>query len=47
MSDEELDELILSRLRSRGEQFERSELHDATQSSTRIKAAIGKCRSKV
>jgi hypothetical protein len=40
MSDEELDELILSRLRSRREQFGRNELHDATQSPTDLAASF-------
>ncbi len=40
MTDEELDELILSRLCSRREQAELSELGDATQSTTDMAAAF-------
>jgi hypothetical protein len=42
IADEELDELILSRLRSRGKQTERNELHDATQIPTdwRLRSTI-------
>ncbi|HEV7937902.1 MAG TPA: hypothetical protein VGP18_07765 [Solirubrobacteraceae bacterium] len=34
MTDDELDELILPQLRSRREQLERNDFHDATQSRT-------------
>jgi hypothetical protein len=40
MTDEELDDLILSRLRSRREQVELSELGNATQSTTDMAAAF-------
>jgi hypothetical protein len=47
MSDEELDELILSRLRSRREQLDRNDLHDATQSSTDLATSFNEPEPRV
>ncbi|MGA9313210.1 MAG: hypothetical protein WBV77_01135 [Solirubrobacteraceae bacterium] len=47
MSDEELDELILSRLRNRREQFGRNELTDATQSTTDLAASFNEPEPRV
>jgi hypothetical protein len=47
MTDEELDELILSRLRSRREQTRSNELHDATQSPTDLAASFNEPEPRV
>jgi hypothetical protein len=47
MTDEELDELILSRLRNRREQIERNELSDATQSPTDMAASFNEPEARV
>ncbi len=47
MTDEELDELILSRLRSRREQTELGELGDATQSTTNMATAFNEPDARV
>jgi hypothetical protein len=47
MTDEELDELILRRLRSRAEQFKRSELQDATQSPTDLAASFNEPEARI
>jgi hypothetical protein len=47
MTDEELDELILSRLRNRREQFGRSEPSDATQSTTDLAASFNEPEADV
>jgi hypothetical protein len=47
VTDEELDELILSRLRDRREQTERNELHDATQSPTDLAASFNEPEARV
>jgi hypothetical protein len=47
MSDEELDELILSRLRIRREQFGRNELSDTTQSTTDLAASFNEPEPRV
>jgi hypothetical protein len=47
MNDEELDELILSRLRSRLEQAERNERNDATQSPTDMAASFNEPEARV
>lgn len=47
MIDEELDELILSRLRARRDQIRRSELSDATQSPTDLAASFNEPEADV
>jgi hypothetical protein len=47
MDDEELDELILSRLRNRREQIERNELSDTTQSPTDMAASFNEPEARV
>lgn len=47
MTEEELDEMILSRLRNRREQAERTEISDATQSPTDMAAAFNEPESRL
>jgi hypothetical protein len=47
MTDEELDELILSRLRNRRQQTRRNELHAATQSPTDLAASFNEPEPRV
>jgi hypothetical protein len=47
MTDDEVDELILSRLRARRQQTARNELSDATQSSADMAASFNEPEARV